>query len=276
MTNFANHAMAAIAACAMLIGHAPAIAGSVTEHADLKPLFDAAGTTGTLVVLDVTRDRTMVYNPSRAATPYLPASTFKILNSLIALESGAVKDVDSDAIPWNGKAYTVNGQAVLPAACNAATVLRVAFRNSCVPAYQEIARRVGAARYREYLRAADYGNRDPGGPVDWFWLNGDLRISAHQQIDFLKQLTRQTLPFSAATHAQVKDIMLVEQTQTYAIRAKTGYADHPGVAVGWWVGWVERGADVYLFALNLDLLKPQHGKARMEITKAALNRLGIL
>jgi len=222
------------------------------------------------------RDMTLVYNPSRAATGYSPASTFKIFNSLIALEKALIKDVDTDPIPWDGKVFAVNGKAFLPAVCNGPVVLRVAFSNPCVPAYQEIARRVGTERYRQYLAAARYGNQKLSGPVDWFWLTGDLRISAYQEIEFLRQLVRQTLPFSDTTYEQVKDIMVVERTPTHTLRAKTGYAYAAQPAIGWWVGWVERGPETYLFAMNIDLLRPEHGKARMVITKAALHKLGIL
>jgi len=250
--------------------------GTLVERPDLESIFEERKTTGALVVYDVTRDMTLVYNPSRAATEYSPASTFKIFNSLIALETAVINNVDTDLIPGDGKVFEVNGKSFLPAICNGPVRLRVAFANSCIPAYQEIARRVGAERYRQYLAAARYGNQDHSGPVDGFWLTGDLRISAYQQIEFLKRLVRETLPFSAATYAQVKDIMMVERTPMHTLRGKTGYVYTAQPAIGWWVGWVERGPETHLFAMNIDLLGPEHGKARTDITKEALRKLGIL
>lgn len=265
----------AVSVCMIAASHA-ASADTMIERIDFKPLFDAAGTDGTLLIYDLNRDAMTVYNPARAQTLYSPASTFKIFNSLISLETGAIKNTDQDKLPWNGKPYIINGRIPLPEACNADVTLRVAFKNSCVPAYQTLARRVGTAKYKHYLKAAHFGNQNPGGPVDWFWLNGKLRISAYQQIDFLKQLVKETLPFSPQAYAQTKDIMVVEKTPDYTLRAKTGYADSHKPAVGWWVGWVERGDNAYLFALNLDLLQPEHSKARLDITKSALKQLGVL
>jgi beta-lactamase class D len=266
----------AVGVCMIAVSHVAA-ASTLAERADFKPLFDAAGTDGTLLIYDLNRDAMTVYNPARAQTLYSPASTFKIFNSLIGLETGVVKDVDQDKLPWDGKVFLINGKPMLPEVCNADLPLRVAFPKSCIPAYQALARRVGTTKYKHYLTAAHYGNQNLDGPVDWFWLNnGKLRISAYQQIDFLKQLVKETLPFSPQTYAQTKDIMIVEKTPDYTLRAKTGYADAHKPVVGWWIGWVERGDNAYLFALNLDLLRPEHSKARLDITKSALKQLGVL
>jgi Beta-lactamase class D len=228
------------------------------------------------VIYDLRRDRMLTYNKPRASTQYSPASTFKILNSMIGLESGAVADVNHDKLPWDGKVWLVGGKAILPEACNADVPLRVAFPNSCVPAYQALARRVGSAAYQRYLTASHYGNANSSGQVDRFWLNGTLQISAYQQIDFLKGVVQRTLPFSPTTFKAVDDITVMERTAAYTLHAKTGWADSARPAVGWLVGWVERGDDDYLFALNLDMLRPEHAKARMEIARAALRQAGAL
>ena len=260
----------------LLAAHLPALAAPKEAPLDAAALFRQAETTGTMVIYDLRRDRMLTYNPARAATPYSPASTFKIMNSLIGLETGAVADVDHDKLPWDGKVWLVGGKAVLPETCNADVPLRVALPNSCVPAYQALARRVGSAAYQRYLTASHYGNADSSGPVDLFWLNGKLQITAYQQIDFLKGLVQRTLPFSPATFSAVDDITVLERTSNYTLHGKTGWANSAQPAVGWLVGWVERGNDDYLFALNLDLLRPEHAKARMEIARAALRQVGAL
>jgi beta-lactamase class D len=135
---------------------------------------------------------------------------------------------------------------------------------------------VGDAAYQRYLVASDYGNANSSGPIDRFWLNGTLKISAYQQIDFLKNLVQRTLPFSPATFDVIEDITVTERTADYTLHAKTGWDDSAKPAVGWLVGWVERGDDDYLFVLNLDLLQPEHAKARLEIVRAALHQAGVL
>ncbi|KUE90054.1 class D beta-lactamase [Cupriavidus necator] len=260
----------------LLASTLPALAAPKEVPLDAAALFRQADATGTMVIYDLRRDRMLTYNKPRAATQYSPASTFKILNSMIGLESGAVADVDHDKLPWDGKVWLVGGKAVLPDACNADVPLRVAFPNSCVPAYQALARRVGSAAYQRYLTASHYGNANSSGQVDRFWLNGTLQISAYQQIDFLKGVVQRTLPFSPTTFKAVDDITVMERTAGYTLHAKTGWADSAKPAVGWLVGWVERGDDNYLFALNLDMVQPEHAKARMEIARAALRQAGAL
>lgn len=246
---------------------------------DARPLFDAAGVDGTMVIYDVRQQRTLTYNPKRAATAYSPASTFKIFNSLIGLETGAVADVDNDKLPWDGKVWMHHGKPILPAACNGDVPLRVALKNSCVPAYQALARRVGTAQYRKYLGAAHFGNADVEGPVDRFWLNGHLKITTYQQVDFLRAVAAHRLPMiSGHSFDALDDILTIEQTPDYTLRAKTGW-DASGTQkqdVGWWVGWVTRGADTWVFAMNLDMPRPEVGAKRQEIARAVLKQVGAL
>lgn len=244
---------------------------------NLKPVFDAAGTQGTMLIYDVRAARLYAYNPERARVAYSPASTFKIFNSLIGLETGAVADVDNDKIPWDGKVWTHHGKPILPAVCNADVSLRLALKNSCVPAYQALARRVGAAQYRRFLGAAHFGNADVSGPVDQFWLNNHLKITTYQQIDFMRAVVGRTLPgISARSYDALDDILTIEQTPAYTLRAKTGWSAREGVDVGWWVGSVTRGEDRYVFAMNMDMPKMDQGPKRLEIGRAALRQAGAL
>ncbi|WP_341248038.1 OXA-1206 family carbapenem-hydrolyzing class D beta-lactamase [Cupriavidus pauculus] len=266
---------------AALLGSAIAAAASAAYAADVpldaKPLFDAAGVDGTMVVYDVRRQRTLTYNPKRAAIAYSPASTFKIFNALIGLETGAVADVDNDKLPWDGKVWMHHGKPILPAVCNGDVSLRVALKNSCVPAYQALARRVGTTQYRKYLSAAHFGNADVEGPVDRFWLNGHLRISTYQQVDFLRDAAAHQVPLiSAHSFAALDDILTIEKTADYTLRAKTGWSTADKMDVGWWVGWVTHGDDTYVFAMNLDMPQPEVGAKRQEIARAVLKQVGAL
>lgn len=236
-----------------------------------KAHFERAGVRGTFLLHDARADSYFVFDRARAERPILPASTFKIPNSLIGLETGAVRDVD-EVLKWDGVARMVP-------AWNRDTSMRDAFRNSTVWFYQEIARRVGHERMRSHVAAMRYGNADIGGGIDRFWLDGDLRISAQGQIEFLRALQLGALPFSPRSLALVKAIMVHEQGEGYVLRAKTGWAgfgDARADQVAWWVGWVERDGDPYFFAMNVDIEKPEQGAARFAITKAILRERRLL
>jgi beta-lactamase class D len=245
----------------------PAMAETV-ERPDLDRHFKAAGTRGTIVVQNTRTGTLIVSDSSRAATPLLPASTFKIPLALIALETGVVKDAHKDVLPWNGVEWIVP-------ACNADQTLATALARSCLPIFAEIGRRVGDERLKASLTALDYGNHDASGGYP-YWVNGNLRISALEQIAFIDKLRLGNLPVSPEHMATVRDITTIESGDGYVIHAKTGWADSPDPDVGWIVGWVDRGDDSWLFALNLDITTKEHVPARLAIAKAALKEMGAL
>ena len=237
----------------------------------LAPVF--GGTAGTMVVFDSRRGRTFRHDPERSRRRMSPFSTFKIPNSLIALETGVVSGPDY-VIRWDS--IRDPRQPGFDAWWRDHD-LRSAIRNSVVWYYQEVARRTGPERMQRYLDRIGYGNRDISGGIDRFWLGSSLRISADEQVDFLRRLHAGRLGFSPRTTAIVKEILVLEDTPAYRLSAKTGGGNVPGGALGWLVGYVEREGDVYFFAMNVD------GKdfasvrdRRTEVARAALRRLGVL
>ncbi len=234
------------------------------DRADFEKYFTAAGVPGAFVIYDARNDKYLAYNSKRVQAPFIPASTFKILNSLIALETGVIAD-ENEIIKWDG---VDRGSEEWNRDHN----LRSAFKVSAVWFYQELARRIGAERMQHFVAAADYGNKNIGGGVDVFWLTGSLRIAPKEQIDFLVKLHRNALPFTQRAIDIVKDIMIFEKTNEYVLRAKTGWGMH----IGWFVGYVERGGNVYFFANNIDLLEAKDREARIQISKSILHDLGLV
>jgi len=232
-------------------------------------------------------------NPERAATPFRPASTFKIVNALVALESGIAPNADF-SLGWDGVVREFP-------AWNADLTLEQAFRASAVWYFVELGRLNGRERLGAAMRALDYGNADATGS-DQFWLDGGLRISADGQVRALERIARGACPFSERSLGLLRQIMLQDKGSSaqgdWALYAKTGMALRPGAGadfgdarpVAWVVGWVERGGVVSAFALNISeanktaQASPGAGLApvmellrlRMELPRELLARLGIL
>lgn len=238
--------------------------------------FRAAKVNGSLLLFDLNRNRFSAFNLQRAKTRFLPASTFKIPNSLIGLQTGSVRD-ENEVFKWDGK------DKGLPD-WNKDQDMKTAFKNSTVWFYQRLARRIGPQRMQKYLRESRYGNGRIGGGIDQFWLKGDLRISSPEQIDFLVRLHQNKLPFSKRAMEIVKRIMVREKTDNYIFRAKTGLvgfnpnakASDPRREVGWIVGYVERKENTYFFATNLEVTKQSDVAARLAVTKAVLREMKII
>lgn len=229
-------------------------------------IFDRYNTVGTIVVESRKQQRTWLHNEARANTPKRPASTFKIPNSVFALEAGAVEDVE-EIVPWNGNDYNIK-------VWNKPHSLRSAYKVSSLPTYQELATRIGLEQMAEFIARMEYGNGKIGGHVDKFWVWGPLEITANEQIDFLKRLESRTLPFSKKAQDATIGIMEARRGKDWVLRAKTGWALNPKPAVGWYVGWLEKDDDVLFFAMNMDMLDPKiHRQARIDIATEALERV---
>lgn len=242
-----------------------------SAHADdplLGQLFSSTGVNGTLLIESVNTGRRFVHNDARSKQAFPAASTFKVLNTLIALEEGAIGGAGT-IIRWDGTRYEIAGW-------NRDQTLESAFKVSCVWCYRQLAQRVGAAKYPAYIRLAHYGRLQEPFDGTQFWLDGSLTISAEQQVAFLKQVVESRLPFRASSYDTLKSIMLSDRTAHYRLYAKTGWAARSAPAVGWYVGYVEVAGDTWLFALNLDTRDASDLPLRRKITLDALRARGIL
>jgi beta-lactamase class D len=237
----------------------------------LTKRFIDEGTAGTFVGYKVDDYLVIASDGNRSGQAMLPGSTFKIANSLIALETGVVADPDKDVFKWDGVVRIIE-------AWNRDHTMRSAISASAVPVYQEIARRIGAERMQKYLDLFGYGNRDIGGGIDQFWLTGNLRIDPVQQIDFVDRLRRGVLPVSKRSQDLVRDILPVTKIGDAVIRAKSGLigAEVGKPSLGWMVGWAEKGSANTVFALNMDCNEPRLVAARMKLSQQCLTDIGAI
>ncbi|HEY5774855.1 MAG TPA: class D beta-lactamase [Xanthomonadales bacterium] len=256
----------------LLAGFMFFIAGQVhamemVSDPQLENLFSEAGVDGTFVLYDVSAERMTAHNLPRAEQRFIPASTFKIANSLIGLATGAVASVE-EALPYGGKPQPYGSW-------EQDMGLRDAIKISNVPVYQELARRIGLESMRENLESIPYGNHATGNEVDTFWLKGPLQISALEQAQFLARLARGELPYTAEIQRSVREILRLEQRDERTLYGKTGWTTTPDPDIGWWVGWVVKDDDVHSFALNIDVQDKGDIGKRIELGKACLKALGI-
>lgn len=243
-------------------------AHTFAEDQAIAKLFAQSHIDGTMVISSLHSGQTFIHNESRANQRFTVASTFKILNTLIALEEKAISGKD-EVLKWDGHRYD------LPA-WNRDQTLESAFKVSCVWCYQQLARRVGTEKYRNYLHQVAYGELREPFEETTFWLDGSLTISAIEQVEFLKKVYQRILPFSTSSYETLQQIMLVEKTPTFTIRAKTGWATRPTPQVGWYVGYVENSNDVWFFATNLEIHNEKDLPMRQKLIRDALQKKGVI
>lgn len=256
----------------LYLGTAPA--PPVTER-DFEVQFAQYGVQGSFLLYDGATGRYTAYNLARCRRGFLPASTFKIPNTLIGLETGALPDT-AEVCRWDGVVRSFpQWNQDMPYAR--------ALRVSCVPCYQQLARRVGVPAYHHWLRKLRYGRMDvTPANLDTFWLDGNSRITQFEQVDFLRRLQAETLPVEKRHQRAVKQLLTLQKTPTYTLFGKTGWrfrsATNPDN--GWLVGWLTRAdGRTAFFALNVE---PQPGPvddarfmaSRRAVTEAVLKELG--
>ena len=239
----------------------------------LVNLMETVPAKGTILIYDYQQKRYYSNDFDWARRGYLPASTFKIPNSLIALEVGTVKN-DSSWIKWDGKMRYLK-------AWEQDLIFRQAFHLSCLPCYQELSRKAGEKQMRTWVDKLNYGKMVVDSTnYDEFWVAGDSRITPFEQIDFLMRFHENKLPISARTDKIAKRMMIKKQTDQYILRAKTGLSNPGGKFNGWFVGYVEKGENLYFFATNMDpkpgIKSKQFIPLRVEVTMKALQQKGIL
>lgn len=229
---------------------------------DFKKYYDQMNVQGTFILYDQVNQKYVCYNDSLSRKPFTPASTFKICNTIIGLETGVIKD-EHTVHKWDG----VNRPNP---AWNKDQDLKTAFQNSTVWYYQQLARKVGGKRMKYWLTKLQYGNADTSGGIDRFWLTGGLRISPEQQVEFLRKLNTNQLPVSQRTIDIVKKVMLMESTPDYELRSKTGWGMQDSANIGWYTGILEFRGKAYYFANCIqckDLNNKDFSRARVDIVR---------
>lgn len=244
---------------------------------DIHRYFDQCGVTGSLVIYDNAKQQWTVSDTNHINFRYLPASTFKIVNLLIFLETQIIPD-ENYLVKWPGATDTVK-YGYRPDIYHDISV-KDAFEVSAGWAFVELAKRIDRKVYKDFLVRCGYGNADVSFDEADFWNFGPLGISPVEQVKLLRNLYDGKLPFSKRNINIVKQVMITEQNPSGTIRSKTGWTMAGAVNTGWWVGYLEKKGKVYFFATQLlqdrKNNRADFSRCRKDITKAVLKELQIL
>jgi beta-lactamase class D len=249
---------------------------NVKQDKNLKKYFDENKVEGCFALMNNATGKFTVHNLSRYRdSAYLPASTFKIINSLIGLQTGKISN-DSMVIKWDGVKRRVEDW-------NKDLTMYEAFRVSSVNYYQEVARRIGKDTMQYWLNLVKYGAKSDTNKIviktaiDSFWLDNSLKVTPDQELGVVKQLYFGQLPFFKTYQETVKRAMLFESNANYRLGYKTGWGfTEKNHAIGWIVGWIEENNHPYFFVLNIESPDKDYDMwtVRMKMLKDILKELG--
>ncbi len=230
---------------------------------DLSEYF--VGYEGTFVLFDKNKNEYTIFNEEKSLKQVPPCSSFKIINSLIGLETKVIED-ENTTFKWDGTKYPIESW-------NNDHTLKTAIQNSVVWYYQKLASQVGEEKMQDFLNKINYGNKDISGGITTFWLQSSLKISPREQVDVLRKFYDYQLPFSKKNIDIVKNIIVLSDENGIKLSGKTGSGLMPNdekFINGWFVGYVEKDKNVYIFATNIEANdssdKSASGQEAKEIT----------
>jgi beta-lactamase class D len=266
-----------VSACYQRINSRTKSSINYVTHSEFKKHFDSCGVAGSIIVLDNSKKQFIVSDTTDIRKETLPASTFKIINLLIALETNTIKD-ENEVVKWIGATDTIS-YGYRPQIYHDMSV-KEAFEVSAGWVFVELAKKIGKENYQKYLSKCEYGNLNLIKKETDFWNFGDFAISPQNQVEFLKKLYANNLPFSKKNMEIVKKVMVTEQNDQYTLRAKTGWTRENNINTGWWIGYLETKTDVYFFATRLlqdrKYNRADFGACRKEITKKIFKDLKLI
>ncbi len=211
---------------------------------EFQTILDSFNVEGSILLFDPKSDVYYSNDFNWANEQRIPASTFKIPNSIIALELGIVEDENS-MFEWDGKDRMMDRWEI-------DMTFEEALKLSCVPCYQDIARKVGVERMDSMLQVLEFGDMHvTDSTLDIFWLVDGSVINQFEQISFLNQLVNRELMVKNRSMKIVQKMLLLEENNGARLYGKTGWALGDDYSNGWFVGFVEKEGSFYYFATNV-------------------------
>lgn len=221
---------------------------------------------GSILIFDPLEKHSYSNDFLHADSAFIPASTYKIPHSIIALELNIVAS-ESTLFKWSGETFSITNW-------NQDLTFKEAFAFSCVPCYKKIALKIGAKRMKLMLDKLNYpGMVFTEQDIDQFWLQGHSKISQREQIDFMERFVQKQLPISARTQHIVENILINEENKNYVLRAKTGLSAN---GWGWFVGYITVGKQIWYFATHIKAKAEFNPLNRKRVTLEALKYLKIM
>ncbi|MDE1192275.1 MAG: penicillin-binding transpeptidase domain-containing protein [Arachidicoccus sp.] len=203
----------------------------------IEKFFKENNISGTFALLDNGHTTFDIYNLERYKdSAYSPGATFDIINALIALETGRLKDENS-IIKYNHDSSSAS--------------LKNVFEKNNDTAFASIAYSVGKDTLQFWLDSLKYGNTKIKSADEYFWLNDSLKITPDVQLGFIDKFYFSLFPFQKRVQKIVQNLMLKENNTMYSLSYKTSvHYDSKGRKIGWLLGWIEENRHVYFFVIN--------------------------
>ena len=236
-------------------------------YEDMSRYFN--GYQGSFVLYSTKTDQYTVYNKEKSLTRVSPDSTYKIYDSLIALETNAITR-EQTTIPWDGIKYSYP-------AWNRDQDLTSALKSSVNWYFQSLDKKIGYKDLQDYFLNIKYGNCDISGGISDYWLESSLKISPMEQVQLLRSFYSNQFGFKDENIDAVKAALLISRENNISLSGKTGTGTvNLKNRNGWFVGYVETAGNTYFFATNIQGGANPSGSEAAKITLSVLTENNII
>lgn len=223
---------------------------------------------GSFVLYDAQADSYRIYNKNQSTLRVSPNSTYKIYSALFGMEANTITSENS-TIKWDGEDYPFDSW-------NRDHNLYTAMANSVNWYFQELDKSMPLDKIQENLKGIHYGNYDVSAGKERYWMESSLKISPVEQVQLLKAFYFNEFGFEEKNVQAVKDSLRIKELDDFHLSGKTGTGMVNGENInGWFIGYVENGANIYFFATNIQNDTDVSGSKAADITLSILNDKGI-
>lgn len=239
------------------------------ENISTLDISEQFGTyTGSFVLYNLEDDHWFINDMEQSVTRVAPNSTYKIYDSLFALDAGIISPENSQ-IEWDHTDYPFE-------AWNADQTLTSAMTSSVNWYFQSLDKQLGKTALQSYVQSIEYGNENITGEFSSYWMESTLKISPVEQVELLTALYQNSLPFTPEDVQAVKDSICLSHSSVGTFYGKTGTGRIDGQDVnGWFIGFLETPGHTWFFATNIKADQSATGSNAVEITMSILSDLHI-
>lgn len=90
------------------------------------------------------------------------------------------------------------------------------------------------------------------GGLTTAWLSSSLKISLREQVGFIQKLVRGELPISSHAIRMTTSLLLLDELSGgWKLFGRTGHGTAANLEIGWFVGWIQKDDDAFIFAYNI-------------------------
>ncbi|WP_117195453.1 class D beta-lactamase [Rhizobium terrae] len=201
------------------------------------------------VIIDEQSGDTL-YREGTCDQGFYPQSTFKLPLAMMGYDAGILTDAQNPRWKYQAK---FGG----PERVKKDVDPLIWEKDSIVWYSQELTRKLGAKAFADYVKRFGYGNTDVSGGLMEAWLMSSLKISADQQVQFIRRFLTGRLPISenavdmtlaVIPHFPAADGWDIQgKTGSGWLRDKAGKTDYDR-PLGWFVGWAMKDDRRVIFA----------------------------